>query len=79
MTTTTMKAKTKISTKPKGVKKAAQKTKARSGKKSPWATIAMFLVFAGLVAYMFSPNVPNSQRSGAQTSSSAGFASGLSK
>ena len=48
-------------------------------KNSPWKAILILLIFAGLVAYMFSPNVPNSQRSGSQSSSDSGFAKTLAK
>lgn len=40
--------------------------------KSPWTAIAIFLIFAGLVVYMFSPNVPTTQKT-----EKAGFATGL--
>lgn len=79
MTAATMK--TKNSAKPSMRKAEASAPKIRGGakKSSPWKAIVIFLIFAGLVAYMFSPNVPNSQRSGTQNSSDSGFAKSLTK
>ncbi len=55
------------------------KRRGQPAKKSPWTPIAVFLIFAGLVAYMFSPNVPDSERSGSENIATTGFAGGLSK
>lgn len=44
----------------------------KAQKSSPWTAIAIFLIFAGLVVYMFSPNVPTAQKA-----PKAGFATGL--
>ena len=55
----------------------ASKRRGRTEKKSPWTSIAIFLIFAGLVAYMFSPNAPDPQKSG--SANTAGFAKGISK
>ena len=73
--------KTKNSAKPSRRKAEASAPKKRggAGKSSPWKAVVIFLIFAGLVAYMFSPNVPNSQRSGTQNSSDSGFAKSLTK
>ena len=57
----------------------ASKRRGRAEKKSPWAPIVIFLIFAGLVAFMFSPNLPDSQRSGSDSEATSGFANGLSK
>ena len=57
----------------------ASKRRGRTEKKSPWAPIVIFLIFAGLVAFMFSPNLPDSQRSGSDSEATSGFANGLSK
>ena len=76
-----MKTKTKNSAKPssRNAEGSASKRRTEARKSSPWKAIVIFLIFAGLVAYMFSPNVPNSQRSGAQNSSDSGFAKSLTK
>jgi len=79
MSTATMKTKTQGLDKPsprKG-KAPASRRRGKTEKKSPWTSIAIFLIFAGLVAYMFSPNAPDPQRSG--SANAAGFAKGLSK
>ena len=55
----------------------ASKRRGKTEKKSPWTAIAIFLIFAGVVAYMFSPNAPDPQRSG--SANTAGFAKGISK
>lgn len=81
MTATTMKTKAQNSAKPslRNVETAVPKRRGGAEKKSPWKTIIIFLIFAGLVAYMFSPNVPNSQRSGVQDSTNNGFVNSLAK
>jgi hypothetical protein len=81
MTAATMKTKTQNSAKPSSRKAEASASKKRggAGKSSPWKAVIIFLIFAGLVAYMFSPNVPNSQRSGTQNSADSGFAKSLAK
>ena len=81
MPTATMKTKTQGSVKPlsRNRKKPELKKRGRAEKKSPLMPIVMFLIFAGLVAYMFSPNVPNSQKSGSDTSTNSGFAKSLTK
>ena len=63
MTTATIKTQTQTPVKrsEKVRKKAGKKAQA---KKSPWTAVFIFLIFAGLVAYLFSPNVPDSQRAG---------------
>ena len=79
MSTATMKTKTQGLDKPsprKG-KAPASRRRGKTEKKSPWTSIAIFLIFAGLVAYMFSPNTPDPQKSG--SANTAGFAKGLSK
>ena len=79
MSTATMKTKTQGLEKPsprKG-KASAPRRRGTTEKKSPWTSIAIFLIFAGLVAYMFSPNAPDPQRSG--SANTAGFAQGLFK
>ena len=79
MSTATMKTKTQGLDKPsprKG-KAPASRRRGKTEKKSPWTSIAIFLIFAGLVAYMFSPNAPDPQRSG--SANPAGFAKGISK
>ena len=81
MNTATIKTKIPGSAKPvsrKG-KTSAPKKRGKAEKKSPWTPIVIFLIFAGLVAYMFSPNVPNPQSSGSQNSSNSGFAKSLAK
>ena len=55
----------------------ASKRRGKTEKKSPWAAIVIFLIFAGLVVFMFSPNAPDPQRSG--SANTAGFAKGISK
>ena len=62
---------------PRKGKAPASRRRGKTEKKSPWRSIAIFLIFAGLVAYMFSPNAPDPQRSG--STNKAGFAKGLSK
>ncbi len=80
MAAATMKTKNQNSAKPSLRSAEASASKRRSGaKSSPWKAVIIFLIFAGLVAYMFSPNVPNSQRSGTQNSSDSGLAKGLTK
>lgn len=81
MTTATMKTKAQKSAKPskRNTESAKPKRRGVAGKKSPLKAIVIFLIFAGLVAYMFSPNVPNSQRSGSQNSTDNGFAKSLTK
>ena len=81
MTAVTMKTKTQKSAKPSLRKAEASASKKRGAatKSSPWKAVIIFLIFAGLVAYMFSPNVPNSQRSGTQNSTDSGFAKSLTK
>jgi hypothetical protein len=79
MSTATMKTKTQGLDKPsprKG-KAPASRRRGKTEKKTPWTSIAIFLIFAGLVAYMFSPNAPDPQRS--DSANKAGFAKGLSK
>ena len=71
MSTATMKTKTQ--------EVPASKRRGKTEKKSPWAPIVIFLIFAGLVAFMFSPNLPDSQRSGSDSEAASGFANGLSK
>jgi hypothetical protein len=71
MSTATMKTKTQEA--------PASKRRGKTEKKSPWAPIVIFLIFAGLVAFMFSPNLPDSQRSGSDSEATSGFANGLSK
>ena len=60
-------------------KAPASKRRGKTEKKSPWAPMVIFLIFAGLVAFMFSPNLPDSQRSGSDSEATSGFANGLSK
>ncbi len=81
MTSATMKTKNQNSAKPslKGAEASTPKKRGGARKSSPWKAVIIFLIFAGLVAYMFSPNVPNSQRSGTQNSSDSGFAKSLTK
>jgi hypothetical protein len=81
MSPATMKTKTQGLDKPsprKG-KAPASRRRGKTEKKSPWAPIVIFLIFAGLVAFMFSPNLPDSQRSGSDSEATSGFANGLSK
>ncbi len=81
MTAATMKTKTQNLAKPSlgKAEDSAPKRRGGAGKYSPWKAIVIFLIFAGLVAYMFSPNVPNPQRSGSQNSTDSGFAKSLTK
>ena len=79
MSTATIKTKTQGLDKPsprKG-KAPASRRRGKTEKKSPWTSIAIFLIFAGLVAYMFSSNAPDPQKS--DSANKAGFAKGLSK
>ncbi len=70
MTTATIKTKTQNPVKRSG----------KATKKSPWTAVLIFLIFAGLVAYLFSPNVPDSQRAGSKGKiGKSGFVSGLGK
>ena len=81
MSTATMKTKTQGLDKPsprKG-KAPASRRRGKTEKKSPWTSIAIFLIFAGLVAFMFSPNAPESKRSGSDSAVTSGFANGISK
>ena len=80
MSTATIKTKIPSSAKPasRNGKTSAPKKRGKAEKKSPWTAIIIFLIFAGLVAYMFSPNVPNSQSSGSQSSMN-GLANTLAK
>ena len=71
MSTATMKTKTQ--------EVPASKRRGKTEKKSPWAPIVIFLIFGGLVAFMFSPNLPDSKRSGSDSEATSGFANGLSK
>jgi hypothetical protein len=71
MSTATMKTKTQ--------EVPASKRRGKTEKKSPWAPMVIFLIFAGLVAFMFSPNLPDSQRAGSDSEATSGFANGLSK
>ena len=79
MSTATVKTKTQDLNKPssRNGKAPASKRRGKTEKKSPWTSIAIFLIFAGLVAYTFSPNAPDPQRSG--SANTAGFAKGISK
>ena len=79
MSTATVKTKTQDLNKPssRNGKAPASKRRGKTEKKSPWAPIVIFLIFAGLVAYTFSPNAPDPERSG--SANTAGFAKGLSK
>ena len=81
MSTATMKTKTRGLDKSSSQndKAPAPRRRGKAEKKSPWTAIVIFLIFAGLVAYMFSPNVPDSQRSGSDSAAKSGFATGLSK
>jgi len=71
MSTATMKTKTQ--------EVPASKRRGRTKKKSPWAPIVIFLIFAGLVVFMFSPNTQDSKRSGSDSAVTSGFANGISK
>lgn len=75
MTTATIKTRTQASVKRSG------KARSKAAKKSPWTAVIIFLIFAGLVAYLFSPNVPDSQRAGSTKGNIAkgGFVGGLGK
>ncbi len=74
MTTATIKTRTQAPVKRSG------KAKSKATKKSPWSAVIIFLIFAGLVAYLFSPNVPDSQRAGSKGNiAKSGFVGGLSK
>ena len=81
MNTATVKTKTQDLNKPSSWngKAPASKRRGKTEKKSPWAPIVIFLIFAGLVAFMFSPNLPDSQRSASDSEATSGFANGLSK
>ena len=79
MTAATMKTKNSAKPSSRNAEGSASRRRSEARKSSPWKAIVIFLIFAGLVAYMFSPNVPNSQRSGAQNSSDSGFAKSLTK
>ena len=71
MSTATMKTKTQ--------EVPASKRRGKTEKKSPWVPIVIFLIFAGLVVFMFSPNAPASKRSGSDSAVTSGFANGISK
>ena len=71
MSTATMKTKTQ--------EVPASKRRGKTEKKLPWAPIVIFLIFAGLVVFMFSPNAPESKRSGSDSAATGSFATGLSK
>ena len=71
MSTATMKTKTQ--------EVPASKRRGKTEKKSPWVPIVIFLIFAGLVVFMFSPNAPESKRSGSDSAGTSGFANGISK
>ena len=79
MSTAAVKTKTQDLNKPssRNGKAPASKRRGKTEKKSPWTSIAIFLIFAGLVAYMFSPNAPDPEKSG--SANTAGFAKGISK
>ena len=81
MSTATVKTKTQDLNKPssRNGKEPTSKRRGKTEKKLPWAPIVIFLIFAGLVAIMFSPNVPDSQRSGSDSAATSSFANGLSK
>ena len=57
----------------------ASKRRGKTEKKSPWVPIVIFLIFAGLVVFLFSPNAPESKRSGSDSAVTSGFANGISK
>ena len=71
MSTATMKTKTQ--------EVPASKRRGKTEKKSPWVPIVIFLIFAGLVVFLFSPNAPGSKRSGSDSAVTSGFANGISK
>ncbi|MBT5469352.1 MAG: hypothetical protein HOK41_01995 [Nitrospina sp.] len=74
MTTATIKTRNQVPVKRSG------KARNKAAKKSPWTAIIIFLIFAGLVAYLFSPNVPDSQRAGSKGKMATnGFVGGLGK
>ena len=74
MTTATMKTRNQSSVKKSG------KVRKKGAKKSPWTAVFIFLIFAGLVAFLFSPNVPDSQSAGSKDKAATnGFVSGLGK
>ncbi len=81
MNTAAIKPKAQSLGKPSSKKVETPVSKRRGGaaKNSLWKSIIIFLTFAGLVAYMFSPNVPDPQRSGSQGSADSGFAKSLTK
>ena len=75
MTTATMKTKDQVPAKQNG-----KPRRGKAAKKSPWTAITIFLIFAGLVAYLFSPNVPDSQRAGSKGGiAKSSFVDGLGK
>ena len=61
MATATLKTKVQAPAKQNGKAK-----KSKVAKKSPWIPVIIFLIFAGLVAYLFSPNVTDPQRAGSK-------------
>ena len=61
MTTATIKTKVQAP-----AKQNSKAKRSKVAKKSPWIPVTIFLIFAGLVAYLFSPNVPDSQRAGSK-------------
>ena len=79
MSTATVKTKTQDPNQPssRNGKAPASNRRGKTEKKSPWAPIVIFLIFAGLVVFMFSPNTPDPQKSG--SANTAGFAKGISK
>ena len=81
MSTATVKTKTQDLSKPsfRNGKAPASKRRGKTEKKSPWVPIVIFLIFAGVVAFMFSPNQLDSQRSGSDSAVTSGFANGISK
>jgi len=81
MNTATIKPKAQSSGKSSSRKVVTPVSRRRGGaaKNSLWKTIIIFLAFAGLVAYMFSPNVPDPQGSGSQGPVGSGFAKSLAK
>ncbi|MFT4578985.1 MAG: hypothetical protein ACI8PD_001350 [Nitrospinales bacterium] len=75
MTTATIKTKVQTPANQNGKAK-----RSKVAKKSPWIPVTIFLIFAGLVAYLFSPNVPDSQRAGSKGGiAGSGFVGGLGK